>query len=977
MRIRGKTKLILVLSFLALTTSVGISSFLVNNVSSSSSLIKDNTVKAVCYNSSTSTKYTTIDAAMDEATSGQSVYVYSGLEVTCTNSFTIKSGVSLYLPFEDQTINVSINSVSTSANRDTNASNVNTYRKLLVNMRNNADITIEQNGNLYIGGEFYTRGNSGKYAELNLGEGSSITCSGSIYCYGYIKEDSSTAITSDDDTSSNLFNNSIDENRYIRFTSTGSLTTPLGIHDGNSGGRLKALLDAGVCPITAFNISAIQTYYTFENGSTFKAIARLSAVSTNVEESCNIIVPNSSSENGIFRTQEGAEVSIEYVPYNPLYTKVGSGSGSLSGGYDYTKLIFNGDVTIGKIYMNISSVGTIDTSTNFLPISYNFNVYIGQDGNVTQPYPIKFLPGSKVMIDSGGIFNVNNKVIFYKSDSMSGVSSDDAVNYPSGLNGAELINNGTIKLASTASIGGYIKHSSKNTDSLRASVNLESTPSSNLSVTAQEGTTLKEIIVNSTANFYDESTSLISEEQFPGEQILYSNYNDDGYYWDGSYSNTASITIKVEDLYTYNIYTYTLYQATDANGTNSTAISSTYTGPDADASGRTFMVDKGTYIKLDVSREASTTLNDGAINFSNSTWYEVSQDMTFVITPNEGVSVQISTSGNSGAGHVEYNIYESENLTSTSSSGWVFVKGTETGAVTAYVIKNYNFYFTTYSAYGYYFTDRSYYIDGEFIGYHYAKELNGIPSASQLGNNIVYKANGNYSFEFKWNFPCIVEGTLILMSDKSYKKVEDLQAGDEILCYDHFSGKLVKEKLFFNYHSDEENQVTAPILTLEFENNIKIGIHFDHGFFDKTLNKYVYINKDNFNLFINHYFVVYKNNAFEKIKLLKGNVKLDIVKVYSPVSMHHLNVITNDLLSITGEIEGWFNFFDYNQNMQYINVDEDIKKYGLYDYNEFKDYISETIYNIIPIKYLKISVGKGYTTKEDILNVMRKYLSDK
>lgn len=123
--------------------------------------------------------------------------------------------------------------------------------------------------------------------------------------------------------------------------------------------------------------------------------------------------------------------------------------------------------------------------------------------------------------------------------------------------------------------------------------------------------------------------------------------------------------------------------------------------------------------------------------------------------------------------------------------------------------------------------------------------------------------------------------------------------------------------------------------------------------------------------------MVYKNNAFEKIKLLKGNVKLDIVKVYSPVSMHHLNVITNDLLSITGEIEGWFNFFDYNQNMQYINVDEDIKKYGLYDYNEFKDYISETIYNIIPIKYLKISVGKGYTTKEDILNVMRKYLSDK
>lgn len=224
---------------------------------------------------------------------------------------------------------------------------------------------------------------------------------------------------------------------------------------------------------------------------------------------------------------------------------------------------------------------------------------------------------------------------------------------------------------------------------------------------------------------------------------------------------------------------------------------------------------------------------------------------------------------------------------------------------------------------------------------------------------------------------CIIEGTLVTLANGEKKKVEDLTFDDDLLVFDHFSGKFVKEKMFFNYHADEYNIVTAPILTLYFDDNSNIGVHVDHGFFDKTLNKYVYINKNNYQQFIGHKFVKVENEIIGEITLVKGIIEIKTVRVYSPVSMHHLNVVCNNLLSITGEIEGWFNFFDYNQNMQYINVDEDIKKYGLYDYNEFKDYISETIYNIIPIKYLKISVGKGYTTKEDILNVMRKYLSDK
>ena len=66
---------------------------------------------------------------------------------------------------------------------------------------------------------------------------------------------------------------------------------------------------------------------------------------------------------------------------------------------------------------------------------------------------------------------------------------------------------------------------------------------------------------------------------------------------------------------------------------------------------------------------------------------------------------------------------------------------------------------------------------------------------------------------------------------------------------------LVVSKLFFNYHQNEDNIVTASILDLCFDNGTQIEIHVNHGFFDLTLGKYVYINKGNYTGFIGHDFV--------------------------------------------------------------------------------------------------------------------------
>ena len=51
----------------------------------------------------------------------------------------------------------------------------------------------------------------------------------------------------------------------------------------------------------------------------------------------------------------------------------------------------------------------------------------------------------------------------------------------------------------------------------------------------------------------------------------------------------------------------------------------------------------------------------------------------------------------------------------------------------------------------------------------------------------------------------------------------------------------------------------------------------------------------------------------------------------------------------------------------------DIEKYGLFTYEDWKDYVSKDIYDLIPFKYYKVAIGKGYITMEHMHELIEKY----
>lgn len=225
---------------------------------------------------------------------------------------------------------------------------------------------------------------------------------------------------------------------------------------------------------------------------------------------------------------------------------------------------------------------------------------------------------------------------------------------------------------------------------------------------------------------------------------------------------------------------------------------------------------------------------------------------------------------------------------------------------------------------------------------------------------------------FTSDWTCLLPDTLITMADGSYKQVKDIVCGDEVMVFNHETGQIDTAPIFFN---DYDEKAWYDVINLQFDNGKDIGVIYEHGFFDLTLNKYVYITNDNYKDFIGHEFYTNVNNTRGSTTLVDAYIDKQYTEVYSPVSYYHLNYFTEDVLSMPGATEYFVNIFPYDNNLKYDEAAklEYISQYGLYTYDDFKDYVPLEFYNAFPAQYLKIQVEKGIISFDDILRLIDRY----
>ena len=153
-----------------------------------------------------------------------------------------------------------------------------------------------------------------------------------------------------------------------------------------------------------------------------------------------------------------------------------------------------------------------------------------------------------------------------------------------------------------------------------------------------------------------------------------------------------------------------------------------------------------------------------------------------------------------------------------------------------------------------------------------------------------------------------------------------------------------------------------------------------HGFYDATLNEYVYITEENVHNFIGHefYAVSQIDGTFvgERILLESVEITTELVRACSPITKGSLNCFAEGVLNVTAfpyDIEGFVNIFEYDEDMKYDEEKKqsDIEKYGLYTQDDFGGVIPKEIFDAFNAQYLKVSVGKGYITEKEIMLLLQ------
>ena len=240
--------------------------------------------------------------------------------------------------------------------------------------------------------------------------------------------------------------------------------------------------------------------------------------------------------------------------------------------------------------------------------------------------------------------------------------------------------------------------------------------------------------------------------------------------------------------------------------------------------------------------------------------------------------------------------------------------------------------------------------------------------ANFLANDAIYYKEEESS--------CLLPGTKVLLADNTTKNIEDIVTGDVVLAWDMFHGEFTAAPVLFN---DPEPVMKRTILNLIFSDNTRISVIGEHGFFDATLRKFIYVNSANVEdavQYVGHTFLKHSNSKHIKVKLVHVADHTDTTACYDIVTARHLNFYSNNFLGIAGNTSAFTNIFKTNRKCIYSKKDihKLTKLYGLSHYNDFKNLLpNATLFYYFQGEYLKIKLEKGEIKMSDLTNLAKHY----
>lgn len=439
--------------------------------------LSDNVVYVKVKGVKVGNNYYTIEDALDVAASGQTIFVLNdtafatqeiaGVLYNDVKFKTVKTGVTLLLPFnENDTVgHIGAGEDGSPDYKATAAltGNAKLYKTLVIP----EGIEVIVNGKLVVGAQTGTTAAgqkqnavSGNYCEISLG-GTITLNNATLEVYGYIKGNGE--ITAN--------NTTVIENLYLSgwMGGTQSAVRYIGNDkiDGASlaiSGNLK-IDNPTQFPFSQYELRSIQSRITINKGSKLQGYAKIAT--GKLEQLGGLVkVPAQINEAYLnFISSDASNAS------SGLFRLVGNNSKiikSMSG--DRVRFDLFDEIKDGYTSLSVKVIKKTVNMTSekvFFPIDGRTDITLKNGATFTQSYMFKALPGATITVESGGIYNLNGKLVMYDK------SFTDISTYPypgTSRGDAKLIVNGTMNV--NGALGGNVTSDNAGTVSVGANATI-------------------------------------------------------------------------------------------------------------------------------------------------------------------------------------------------------------------------------------------------------------------------------------------------------------------------------------------------------------------------------------------------------------------------------------------------------------------------------------------------------------------------
>lgn len=423
--------------------------------------LSDNVVYVKVKGVKVGNNYYTIEDALDVAKEGQTIFVsnntafatqeIAGVLYNDVKFKTVKTGVTLLLPFnENDTVGHIGAGEDGSANYKATAALTGTaklYRTLVIP----EGIEVIVNGKLIVGAQTGTTAAgqkqnavSGNYCEISLG-GTITLNNATLEVYGYIKGNGE--ITAN--------NTTVIENLYLSGWMGGTQSAVRYIGNDKIDGASLAIsgnLKIGnptQFPFSQYELRSIQSRITINKGGKLQGYAK---IATGKLEQLGGLVKVPAQINEAILTFISSDASNAS---SGLFRLVGNNSKiikSMSG--DRVRFDLFDEIKDGYTSLSVKVIKKTVNMTSekvFFPIDGRTDITLKNGATFTQSYMFKALPGATITVESGGIYNLNGKLVMYDK-SFTDIST---YLYPGASRGdAKLIVNGTMNV--NGALGGNV-----------------------------------------------------------------------------------------------------------------------------------------------------------------------------------------------------------------------------------------------------------------------------------------------------------------------------------------------------------------------------------------------------------------------------------------------------------------------------------------------------------------------------------------